>query len=275
VSDPYADFKEFPIALGLGCAVDCLYCPQAAYVPAYKALGGPRVMTPDLLAHYLRSVPRDSILVWSGFSEPLLNPHLPKMIRQYHEAGWKMRLDTTLAGCTREAAELVASIPWTMLKLHLPSMGDKMRLAVDDEYLANLRAVCQNPCFKCFVWFGIPYLTVKEIVDAAPGQRDNFTSLHSRAGNNGTGIVAPVAKIPRKTGRLRECLWLRRGHLLPNGKLCLCCEDWSLMHVFGDLNTQTYQEIFESEAFRELLAAHEDDSKPLLCRTCTSGHYPS
>lgn len=271
VIDPYSSFREFPIALGLGCKVACDYCPVAdVHMPAYFKLGGKRIMTPDLLRKYLKSVPRDSILVWSGFSEPFLNPQFPAMIREYHEAGWQMRLDTTLSGCTREAAELVASVPWTMLKLHLPSMGDKMKLDVTDEYLEILRIASSNSCHRCFVHFGIPYPQIKAITDAVSGPHDFYTMLHSRAGNNAT-----KPKMERKTGPLRECLWFRRGHLLPNGKLCLCCEDWSLMHVLGDLNHQTYAEIFDSPEFKELLGRHQDDSKPLLCRTCEYPYFPS
>lgn len=261
-------FTEFPISLGLGCEVACGYCPQSQHVAAYKALGGPTLMTPDLLAKYLRTVPRDSILIWSGFSEPFLNPHLPDIIRQYHADGWRMRLDTTLAGITRETAELVRDIPWTLLKLHLPSHGDSMKLPVTPEYLDRLRTVVSGDCFKCFVYFGIMRNDVAEVVGRAQGLVDWYTSLHSRAGN-----LVTMGKPARKTGKLRECLWLRRLHLLPNGKLCLCCEDWSLAHVVGDLNHQTYAEVFESPTFLELVAAHEDDSKPLLCRMCTSGYY--
>lgn len=264
--DAYKNFKEFPIALGLGCRVNCAYCPvHSIHVPAYNALGGATLMTPDLLRFYLRTVPRDSILVWSGFSEPFLNPHFPQIIRDYHAEGWKMRLDTTLAGCSLESARLVSEIPWTFIKIHLPSHGDKMRVAVTPQYLEILRTVVATASFKCFVYFGIPYPEVKAITDSVPA--DYYTTLHTRAGNL---KPSPV----RHSGKVRECLWLRRGHLLPNGKLCLCCEDWGIQHVLGDLNTQTYAEIFKSPPFLDLLAAHEDDTKPLLCRSCESGYYP-
>lgn len=266
MNDAYANFKEFPIALGLGCELSCPYCAQWRYVPAYKKLGGATTMTPDLLRHYLRTVPRDSILVWSGFSEPFLNPHLPDMIREYHAAGWKMRLDTTLAGCSQESAELVASIPWHSLKLHLPSQGDSMKLAVTPEYLEKLRIVVRNACHKCFVYFGIPYQAVKAITETV--EADYYTYTHSRANNL-------RASVERKTGPLRECLWFRRGHLLPNGLLALCCEDWALNHIIGDLNTNDYASIFQGEAFKELLGRHEDDTKHLLCRTCESAYYPN
>lgn len=261
------EFKEFPIALGLGCAVGCpQYCPQSTYVPAYKKLGGETLMTPALLEKYLRTVPKDSILVFSGFSEPFLNPHFTEILRKCHADGWQMRLDTTLSGCSKESAELVKAIPWKMLKLHLPSQGDKMRVSVTEEYLATLKTVVSGSAFKCFVYFGIPYPQIKAITDAVPEPKDYYCYTHGRAGN--------VRAVPYRSGKLKRCLWLDRGHLLPNGKIAMCCEDWSLKHILGDLNHENYADIFEKPYFKQLLAAHEDESIPLLCRNCNSGYYP-
>jgi len=224
-------------------------------------------MTPALLEKYLCTVPKDSILVWSGFSEPFLNPHFPEIIRKYNADGWKMRLDTTLANCSIETARLVKEIPWTYLKLHLSSFGDLMKLPVTPEYLEVLKIVSTNPCHKCFVYFGILSKEIKAIVDAAE-PKDFFTTLHSRANN-----VAVMPTVERHKGTLKRCLWLERGHLLPNGKLTLCCESWKLEHILGDLNHERYEDVFKKPEYLELLAAHEDESKPLLCRTCTSGYY--
>ncbi len=265
-------FTEIPIAMGTGCKVDCPICPvHDVQVPAYVKLGGAKLMTPTLLEKYLRTVPRDSILTWSGFSEPFLNPHMADIIRHYPNDGWKMRLDTTLVGCSKEGAELIASVPWLFLKLHLPSHGDNMKLAVTPEYLEKLAIAISGPCPKSLVYFGIMRADVKEVLSRCMGRIEYHTHVHSRAGN-----LASKPKMERRTGVLtKECLWFRRGHIMPNGKLCLCCEDWALMHVIGDLNTETYQEIFEKPEFLELLSRHQDDSKPLLCRTCEYPNYAS
>lgn len=263
-------FNQFSIAVGLGCKVSCAYCPQDRFVPAYKALGGPTELTPELLRKYLRTVPRDQVLVWSGFSEVFLNPHFPDMIRECHADGWTMRLDSTLLGCTIESAKLVASIPWLYIKIHVPSRGDKMRVPMTPEYLEVLRIASSSDREKCYVYFGEMYPEIQAIIDAAPGKKTYYTKLHTRAGNL---ELVQLEKPKRQMGTIRECLWFSRAHLLPNGACCLCCEDWGLQHIVGDLNFQSYEDIFKTPEFAELRSRHQDDSKPLLCRTCTSGYY--
>jgi hypothetical protein len=54
--------------------------------------------------------------------------------------------------------------------------------------------------------------------------------------------------------------------LIPDGSLMLCCNDYGLRHVLGNLSTQTWAEIHAGEqiaAVRESMRAGD-----CLCRTC-------
>jgi hypothetical protein len=49
-----------------------------------------------------------------------------------------------------------------------------------------------------------------------------------------------------------------RNVLLPNGDVVLCCMDYDLNHVIGNLLTQTYEEIFAGEKLAEIIKMNED-----------------
>ena len=64
---------------------------------------------------------------------------------------------------------------------------------------------------------------------------------------------------------------LRMNHnvLLPNGDVVLCCMDFGMQHVLGNLKRQSYEEIMQGREMRkikqELLEAVH-----VICGKCTS-----
>ena len=58
--------------------------------------------------------------------------------------------------------------------------------------------------------------------------------------------------------------------VLPNGAMVLCCMDYGLQHVLGNLVQQTYDEIVYSDEYVRVEKAMDDDTIPLLCRSCAT-----
>ena len=57
--------------------------------------------------------------------------------------------------------------------------------------------------------------------------------------------------------------------LLPDGTVVLCCNDYGMQHVLGNLSNQSYEDIVHGEFFLNVKRAmHIDESLPLLCRKC-------
>lgn len=84
-------------------------------------------------------------------------------------------------------------------------------------------------------------------------------------GNTRSGNLAPVEK--RGPGPVNCPRW-DQPVLLPNGEVVLCCQDYGLKHVIGDLNESTYEEILAGEKYQKILDEQDDENSEVLCRFC-------
>jgi radical SAM protein with 4Fe4S-binding SPASM domain len=59
--------------------------------------------------------------------------------------------------------------------------------------------------------------------------------------------------------------------VLPNGDVVLCCMDYDMKHVIGNLKEKTMDEIRRDEPYKQILAENAQNafSNNSLCRTCT------
>lgn len=67
---------------------------------------------------------------------------------------------------------------------------------------------------------------------------------------------------------------LERMHILSDGRVIFCCQDWSHSLVVGDINNNTISEVWNSKVYnnaRNSLYDKEKDS-PLICKKCKLGH---
>jgi len=55
---------------------------------------------------------------------------------------------------------------------------------------------------------------------------------------------------------------------LPNGDVVLCCMDWNLKHILGNLLKTNYRSLFKSKEFKNILKELKENSSNILCRTC-------
>ena len=58
----------------------------------------------------------------------------------------------------------------------------------------------------------------------------------------------------------------RYNVLLPNGDVILCCMDYGLKNVLGNLLSMDYDELFRGPAFRKVCAGFKDPSLKTLCQ---------
>ena len=74
-----------------------------------------------------------------------------------------------------------------------------------------------------------------------------------------------------KHGRIRCSRAAAMNHfvLLPDGSLALCCNDFGLKYIVGNLNESSYEQILHGEEMNRIwssMSAAEDDG--FICRKC-------
>ena len=100
--------------------------------------------------------------------------------------------------------------------------------------------------------------------------------VHTRANNVKQEKIA-VPHIARHEGKIECDVVLRRNNgvktldfnvLLPNGNVTLCCMDYGLKHILGNLVTDSYESLFTGEEYKRIQAGLLDGDLDILCRTC-------
>ena len=228
-------------------------------------------MTFELFKACVDKLNTDVILDFTGFYEPFLNPECSDMLIYGHDNGFSIRVSTTLMGLTAKNISQIESIPFIKFAVHLPENKNLTRIETNHEYMEVLASLIEsdisNIAFHVHEGADGPeqaHSTIQKLlIEKGITAEDRW--ITTRAGNIEIGWKSsPV----RKTGPLQICPRLFQNVLLPNGDLALCCMDWGLNHVIGNLLVEDYDSIFESDEFRRILEGYEDDTIDILCRQC-------
>jgi FkbM family methyltransferase len=237
-----------------GCVVDCAFCPQRTLVNIYD---GDRVMSFDSFKKIVDKLPKEIRVTFSGFVEPWLNKRCTDMLIYAHEQGHPVSLFTTGIGMTVEDVDRLKNIPFAEgpnggFCLHLPDQERIAKHPMSKKYMKVLERIkeVQNEIQ------GFYLMSMGEVLDDV---KHLFPTAHtpemwSRAGNLlGEAILKPeLDKIKdrfkhmdhgnkKKTCGCAEDLY--HNVVLPNGDVSLCCMDYGLKEIIGNLYTDDYDDI--------------------------------
>lgn len=254
------------ITTRIGCKNDCSYCPQEALVKAYKARSDSVLMGLELFKRCLDKVPKTVQIDFSGMAEPWLNRECTEMVCYAHQAGFKVVVYTTLVGMGLDDIERLQAIPFKRFEVHLPDADSLTKIKISVEYLEKLqKIVASGISGLTFMTIGRLHPAVREVIRAKVNEHD----VIDRAGNL---TDFPGVSSQRRLAGMISCQScserLNHNVLLPNGEVILCCMDYGLRYVIGNLAENSYQELFQSPAFRELQGKLRDDTQEILCRYC-------
>ena len=238
-----------------GCPMSCAFCPQDKIVSAYK---GVRTLSYENFARLIDKVPKEIQITFAGFSEPFLNPDCAAMIRYAHNMGHSVSLFTTAMGMKLSDFECIRDIPFTGVQggfvLHLPDKEGYFVEKKRSDYPELLRAIKQAKLsnFQAVTMGTLPDHLLEIFPDVIKQE------MYWRAGNVSKVGTIKTDKKPPSTCNCQERLY--HNVLMPNGDITLCCMDWSLKHVLGNLFTSNYEDIVpvDKTAFE-------------LCRYCENG----
>jgi len=56
--------------------------------------------------------------------------------------------------------------------------------------------------------------------------------------------------------------------LIPSGDVLLCCQDFGIDYIIGNLVTDEFESLYKSRTFKSVLGSLQDDSINSICRNC-------
>jgi hypothetical protein len=254
--------------LAKGCAVGCVFCPQMTLLENYK---GERMLSFENFKTMVDKTPKGVGIIFAGFSEPWLNKECTKMVMYAHEQGHKISLFTTGVGMTKEDIDLLKTIPYESgpnrgFTLHVPDIEGYTNHHATDNYVELLEYMRDSniSCFRV-ISMGTAPENVKKVFPTI------YTAeMYSRAGNlQREEIFKPKLKALRDkylsvdNGGESHCIspeGYNHTVILPNGDMSICCQDYELKGIVGNLLTQEYNDLIP-----------ELDASFSFCRYCENG----
>lgn len=231
--------RTLEITTRIGCPASCICCPQAKLLAAYE---GPAMMSSEIFCKVLEGTPTDVRIDFSGMCEPFANPEAVEFLLEAHESGYLIAVFTTGLGLTVEAVRCMVQVPFDTFELHLQDKQGISTIPQSEELV--------------------------EVIDEIRGKLTNVVASDlsrikkvSRAGNV-PDITAPSNEGPLSCRGKRP----QRFVVLPDGRAVLCCMDYSLQHVCGDITEVGYDGLSLSEGYLGVRAGMAEG--PVLCRSC-------
>jgi len=248
------------ISTVVGCKMNCSYCPQKIHIKKYTEKSRAVKMTMEVFDKCLSKIPLNVEILFAGMAEPWLNPNATEMLLLAHSRGYKIGVYTTTVGMDFDDIDKIKRFDFLHFCIHLPDGDGNMKVEITDEYknvLSHAMQIKHN-----LVCIGKIHPELVPIVGEVP---DSSAGLLSRAGNLKSLAIEP------KKGKLKCSACgdkIDHNILLPNGDVILCCMDYSQEHVLGNLITDSYEDLFQSDEYKRVMNGLEDETIDIKCRQC-------
>jgi len=274
-----APFVEFTTKIG--CSNRCEFCPQDTLIHAYKKRlshvysgldpqPGNMLLDLETFNKFLGRVPKNFIINFAGYSDPWLAPDCTAMVLAAHARAYKIRALTTLVGMDPADIRILTGIPFELFSLHVADETPTTRIPMDETMINTLRAIKKYGIFQLEFHHhtGNPH---PEFVKMFGSFEIRKVSIVDRAGNLAQEGKKP--KTERFGGSIRcgfnpQSTELTCNIILPNGDVVLCCEDYSLKHVLGNLHSNDLLSLYNIEPYQTIKRGLDDETVDLLCRSC-------
>lgn len=241
-----------------GCPLQCVFCPQDKLISIYS---GERVLPLSGFKQIVSKLPREIQITFAGYCEPFVNPDCMEMIHYAHSTGHKVSVWTTSSGLREKDIDELKTIPFTGIQggfvLHLPDVEGYFSRPLNADTMRKYEALAQAGItnFQTVTMGTLPE-KLKVLFPETVRQ-----TMYSRAGNIDRKDVIQIDG----TGEPKTCGCQERLYhsvLLPNGDVTLCCMDYGLKHILGNLFKQSYDEIMPTDRMPFALCEHCENGVP-------------
>ena len=271
----------------IACKVKCNFCPQELLIKEYASMndiqnityGSPEVMTFEMFKICLSKIPKSIPIAFSGYAEPFLNLECAKMIVHAHDSGYSIQVFSTLVGLTVEDIDLIKHIPFKIFQVHLPDDEMFAKIAVNKKYLNVVeKLITSNIENLTGMTMGTLHPSIKKILkpNIIAGIMNDRSGNIVREGLNENDLKFIATKFERKKGPLVCHKASKFSHtdkldenvLLPNGDVALCCNDYGLKNILGNLTKSSYSHLFHNEKYENILKEMKSEESGIICRNC-------
>lgn len=265
------EINGLEISVKSGCGLFCDYCPQDKYIESYKTKFSEqeKTLTEETFMAVMQNVPNSTYMKWTGFTEPLDSKLFPVFSKYLRDNGYKQQISTTLHGNLDSVAWFCENLSFfNGITLHLPDDSGFMKSRVNDKYLSRLTELLEN-AFK--LGLGEERLIIFLIGDSFHKDIKSLLDDHLERGlikssqiqqanilNTRNSTIDP-SKLRIKNVTTRDfikessrkqknyyCSYRRLNSavLLPNGQVTLCCQDYNLDFILGNLKTEKLNDLY-------------------------------
>jgi hypothetical protein len=267
----------------IGCPLMCNFCPQENLRDKYGE--DTKYMSLDTFKNALSKIPADTRIDFSGMAEAWVNPEATNMLRYAFESGFRVSIYTTLYNWTIETAEEVAGLLETYrtkidtFSIHFPDEYDNMKgwkyskEWEDVYYIMTGRVQAAN--IKLEAMTMSDHGKIHKDLQHLGVQLYNWFG-HDRAGSLNKEQVKTDQKIQyverhEKPISCSKTVNYDQHVLMPNGDVAICCMDYDLKHILGNLNRDSYFDLFTGPGMINLLRENTKTcfSNKSLCKSCT------
>ena len=168
----------------------------------------------------------------------------------------------------------IANIDYGEFVLHLPDIKGYANIPINAEYLEILDILLDKKKYngEPLVDYATSQAEVPIEIQKVINRRTNiFCALNDRAGNLESPDDETLCSCHNLEGII-ECdnsYTMNHNMLLPDGRVVLCCMDYGMKHILGNLVEQDYEDIISGEELQKVKYCMNDLSdKSILCRNC-------
>lgn len=271
----YDEIPTVEITTRMGCRINCKYCPQSTLLTKYYENDKNReqIMSIQTYEQCLEHIPLEATILFSGMVEPLHNDLCVEMIKLALHRGHQVDLYSTFSEVSIDVVKDICKLPLGFVGLHV---ADKRRFAniiTDEEYYKKIEILLNAKKED-----GTPFVNVcnaqtepdERVKEICKGKYDILTTMLDRAGNLKDENLYSKQSLHGKLSCSLCGQKLNHNVLLPDGTLLLCCMDYGMQHVLGNLLDNTYDEIMNGTEMKKVKEGIDgEESIELLCRKCS------
>jgi len=254
--------SHLEVTLTAGCPMMCSYCPQDNYIKGYKSINqtSKKLMSLEDYKIILNNVDyRVKQIHFTGFTESLAHPQWDSFIEHTRAKNYKAVVNTTLYNATFEKIDRLIDLD-IMVRIHLTDSNINVSKDMIAYFISKYK---RKADFKYFTEKGQSLLPEETDI-----KRKHARARGRRPQSRGGNLKHIPSKIIKGPVRCRRNSFYRGNVVIPNGDVAVCCSDFSLKYILGNLLNQKLIDIHKSEPIKNFFNKMKSGDEKFICNNC-------